>query len=94
MTVASEEIYGMNNDSTILVLPNKLVFFFLSFFLPHLLQWQKWGVEYNGGVMGVSISDVYIFQLPSADIKQNTEYMNLTEFKMKCESGRHLDYTR
>lgn len=44
--------------------------------------------------MGVSISDVYIFQLPSADIKQNTEYMNLTEFKMKCESGRHLDYTR
>lgn len=43
--------------------------------------------------MGVSISDVYIFQLPTADIHQNVEYANLAEFKVNYESDKHVDYT-
>lgn len=36
---------------------------------------------------------MYIFHIPSTDIKQNVGYIDLVKLKMKFESGKHLDYT-
>lgn len=49
----------------------------MSWFCFHLLRWQRLGVECVESRMGVSILDMYILQLSSADTKQNVDYMDL-----------------